>query len=279
MLSFDLLAQMFHRAWVGSFERKSFFLMVCLMALTGLIFIFCSGLALDRGIWLSLSLYFIPFFISGGCFMAVGVALIRHYYRKMKSGASSLPEILHQSWEMMLSASYLSFPMLLGFLVLWMILGFFLLLEEIPLFGTFFGVILSFGSVILFLGAFLLAVLLLLTLFFVLPGISLRRSFELKNTLLALVKRVGRDPFSHLILFLVSILPISLFVPLLILAIHFTEFTFVAEGTVFEALLQRFFMMLPCVCLLTPFVIFFFYFASETYYWSLSQRKDSLQPK
>jgi hypothetical protein len=166
----------------------------------------------------------------------------------------------------MIGASYLSIPLVLGYLLLWMMLGVFVLLQAIPGLGEFFGVILSFAPFLLNLGTLILCVLTFAMLFFVTPVIALKGLNHVGLSQM-LVKRLKGDPFSNLLLGLMAVLPLILFAGLLMLAAYLTGALCYTCVSPLHHVLQWFFIMIPFACLLSPAVIFFFNFAAEAHAW------------
>lgn len=164
----------------------------------------------------------------------------------------------------LLGTSYLSLPFILSYLCLWMFLGLFFLLKEIPLLGEFFTVIFSFGPFLLLFGSLVLCTLNLLLLFFVTPVAALHsvRNIPLAKKIIFLLKdRI----LSAMGLFFLALIPLMVVGGLLMLAANLTNLGFSIAERSLSVAMESFFIMLPFTALLTPAIIFFFNFAAESY--------------
>ena len=161
---------------------------------------------------------------------------------------------------------------ILGYLILWMLLGIFILLREVPGLGEFMGVILAFAPFLLNLGALLLCVVNLAVLFFVAPAVALQgmNSFRLSNNLF---ERLRTDIFSNSLLWLTAALPLTVIILLLLTAMWMTEATYLMPTHTIAVVLQWFFIMIPFTTLLSPALVFFFNFAAEAHV--LMRKKQS----
>lgn len=255
----------FNRAFLRSFSFKKNFLVFAILALCGVFIVFCQGLRLNaQNNWVSMSLVFLPFFLCSGILLATGIILIRLYHDEVKQKEISYRELVAKSWEIILGASYFSIPAILLYLLLWMLLGIFVLLEEIPLVGPFFSAILSFAPFLLNLATLLLCLLVIGLLFFVTPILALK---GLSRTVVtsSLLNRLKADIFSNLFLFLIGVLPL-LFAFLILLSSAYltTRFCEPCSHPV-QITLQLFFIMIPFAAFLAPTVIFFYNFAVESH--------------
>jgi hypothetical protein len=260
----------FNRALSLIFSRKKLLVVFTVLAFCGLLVVFCRGLAMNAGEWIAMSLTFLPVFLCAGVLLAMGVVLIRIYHDEVKRKPIGYRKVLNNSWDTMISSSYLAVPLVLIYLLLWIVLGLFFLLKEIPLIGEYISVILAFGPFLLILGSLILCSLTLLLLFFVTPAIALNATDRLKVSQIVL-KRVLSNIFTNIVLALVAILPLLFAVGLLIVAAVLTGFSYLASDNTLQIVLEWFFIMLPFVAALTPVVIFFFNFAAEAHV--LMQRK------
>ncbi|WP_059358689.1 hypothetical protein [Parachlamydia acanthamoebae] len=254
----------FNRALSLSFCKKKWLLTFCVLALCGILVVFFRGLALNAGQWVVMSLTFLPIFLSAGIILSLGIFLTRIYHNEIKKKEINYGEVFNKSWEVVIGASYFSVPIILSYLLLWVIMGIFVLLNDIPGFGDFFGVVLSFAPFLLNLGSLVLCLLSLSLLFFMAPLLALRglNRFEISKFL---IHRVKEDIFSNLLLALVALLPILFIVGLLVLAAVLTGTLCDYCDTPTYTILQWFFIMIPFTAILAPAVIFFFNFAAETH--------------
>jgi len=133
--------------------------------------------------------------------------------------------VLAKSWEAVIGASYFVIPMMLIYLLLWMMLGVFLLLGQTPLFGDLFTTVLAFAPFLINLCTLILCLATLAALFFVSPVVALRglnRTFVSQIT----ARKLKADPFTNVFLAVVALLPILLSVGLLVLAALLTGSVF-----------------------------------------------------
>ena len=263
-MTFADIEHIFNRALRFSFSKKKFFFMFPVLVVCGLMLVFCRALAVNAGHWVVLSLTFLPVFLASGLLLAAGVVLARVYHHEVKMIPMSFKKILTQSWELLIGVSYLTLPLLLAYLFLWMVMGIFYLLREIPALGDVLGVVLAFGPFLLVLGSLVLSVFNLFLLFFATPHIALNSRLKLK---------LAEDVYSHfkenlfpsLTLFLLGLIPLLLGVGILSLAAFLTGVNFFVKAETLTIALQWFFIMIPFCGLLTPGILFFFNFAVESY--------------
>lgn len=266
------LQQMFNRALLNSFEKTKWLLTFVILALCGLLVVFCRALAEGANAWMGLSLAFFPLFLCSGVLLSLGVVLIRGYHDEIKKGSASYYSIAASSWETLLGGAYFAIPFLLLYLMLWMFLGVFILLRSLPVLGDFFGVILSFAPFIVNFTSLLLSVAVLLMLFFVPPVIALK---GLNRSLVAQViaRRLSHDPFSNILQLTVALLPLMVYLALLLGAAFLTgRFCLDCTNSV-GTIVEWFFIMIPFAALLSPALIFFFNFAAEAQVLSGKQTK------
>lgn len=258
------LQMIFDRAWSRSFSLKKLAFVFIVLLLCGLLILFFKALALHSGQWISLSLIFLPAFLCSGILLSTGVLLIRIYHDEIKKKKLSYWNIINQSWELILGTAYLSIPIILSYLVLWMLLGVFFLLNETPGVGSVFAVLLAFGPFILNLAALLLCALSLAMLFYMTPIIALRglNRIQLAETL---AKRFQKGIFLNLLLGTIGIFPLLFFMGILLLAAFLTDGLCYACDQPLFLVLHWFFIMIPFTAALTPAVIFFFNFAAESH--------------
>lgn len=269
-MRFEELEHIFNRALRFSFSKKKFLFMFPVLVICGLMLVFCRALAVGAGQWIVLSLTFLPIFLSSGLLLAAGVVLARVYHHEVKMIPLSFKKILTQSWELLIGVSYLTLPILLAYLFLWMLMGVFYLLKEIPSLGDVLGVILSFGPFLLVLGSLLLSFFNLLLLFFAAPHIALKSKLKLKLAE-EIYNRFRVNLFTNIALFVMGLFPLLLGVAILSLAAFLTGVNFFMKTETLAVALQWFFVMIPFCAMLTPGILFFFNFAVESY--ALLQKK------
>lgn len=143
-------------------------------------------------------------------------------------------------------------------------MGIFYLLKSLPMIGEGIGILLSFGPFLLVLASLLLGLFSLLVLFYATPHIALKKQvqFYIAEEIL---DRLKISPFSNIILLLIGLAPVLVCVGFLTLAAYLTGLGYVTAKAVLGVSLQWFFIMIPFSLLLTPFVVFFFNFATESF--------------
>ena len=263
-MDFQAFSFIFNRSLSFTFSKKKLLFVFCVLALSGLLVVFFQGLALHAGQWVQLSLTFLPIFICTGILLSMGILLIRIYHDEIKNKEVNYWNTLSRSWEVVIGASYFAIPIIFSYLLLWMLLGIFVLLSEIPAGGEFFSAVLSFAPFLINLGTLVLCVLSLAILFFIAPLIALK-GLERGAIFQMAVKRLEKDPFANFVLILISLLPLALIITLLTLAAMLTGTMCLNCYNSLQTILKWFFMMVPFTAFLTPAVIFFFNFAAEAH--------------
>lgn len=255
---------LFNRAAFLNFSKTKFLLTFAVLVLCGVFIVFFHGLSFDASPWLSLSLTFIPIFICAGVLLSLGVLLIRIYHDEVKKKEVNIKKILASSWEVIIGASYFSIPVILSYLLLWMVLGIFVLLSTIPGIGILFNTVLIFGPFLINLGTLCLVLLNIALLFFVAPILALK-GFNRLQVSRSLVDRFDNDIFSNVILLLVGLFPLVCVLALLVTAAYLTGSLCYPCETALHTVLFWFFIMIPFTALLAPAVSFFFNFAAESH--------------
>jgi hypothetical protein len=263
-MDFQTLAFIFNRSLALTFARKKLLLVFCILALSGLLVVFFRGLALHAGQWVQLSLTFLPIFICTGILLSMGILLIRIYHDEIKQKEVNYWNTLSRSWEIVIGAAYFAIPIIFSYLLLWILLGIFVLLSEIPAVGEFFSAVLSFAPFLINLGTLVLCLLSLGILFFIAPLIALR-GLESSAIFHLAVKRLEKDPFTNFILILIALLPIAFIITLLTIAAMLTGTICLNCQNSLQTVLKWFFIMVPFTAFLTPAIIFFFNFAAEAH--------------
>lgn len=271
-MNFNDIQFMFNRSLFYSFSKKKLLLVFSVLALCGLLVVFFRGLAINAGQWIMMSLTFLPFFLCAGVLLSMGILLIRIYHDEIKERPIDYSEIVSRSWEVMIGASYFSIPIILSYLLLWMMLGIFFLLKQIPAIGDVFAVILAAGPFLLNLGSLVLCLLNLGMLFFVTPIVALKGLNRTQVTQI-LVNRFKSDLFTNIFLSFLAIVPLLAVSGLLVLAAFLTGAVCYHCENPLNNVLQWFFIMIPFTALLAPAVVFFFNFAAEAHV--LFQKKQS----
>ncbi len=261
-MNFRDIEQICSRAAFFTFSKTKLILTAVVLALCGLITIVCFGIAQVTHIWFSLSLTFLPLFISQGVLVGWGIILTRVYHDEIKNRGFSFRSIIKKSWETVLLATYVCIPIILCYLAQWLVLGIFLLLKEIPLFGMLFGVVFTFGPFLLNLLSLILVLISIVGVFLFTPIVALK-SLPKQELIPYLVQEVRSHIFKKCSFFVMAVLPIAATAFLLWLAACLTTTNYVVSGNHMYMMFQWFFIMLPFAALLSPALIFFFNVAAE----------------
>ena len=264
-MTFNEIEESFNRALLSSLNKKKFFLVFPVLFLCGLLIVFSRALAYSSSNWIAMSVVFIAIFLSSGFLLSVGVLLIKFYHNEVKSFKSDFLQILKESSNLLIGTIYLSLPPILIYLLIWFILGFFILLKEIPHIGPFFSVILSFAPFILIFSAILLVFMNLAILFFLSPEIAFHNKKENYKIVKKIKDTLSQKIFSSMILFLIGLLPVGIIVGFLSIAANLTAINFLGHANCLSVSLDWFFIMIPFCIVLTPCIIFFFNFSYEVY--------------
>jgi len=256
------LERAFHRALLSSFSWGKALLVFPALALCGVLIVFCRALRFGASEWMGLSLIFLPILLSFVLLLSVGVLVIRVYQYEQKSLKVNFKKLLWGSLDAVLGTAYLSIPPVLIYLLLWMVLGVFFLMKEIPGLGMVVNTVFVFAPFLLILSTILLCLLSAMLLFFVAPlaaKFSVKR-LELARVVLSFFKQ---RLLLRCLLFVVAVVPGVFFSCLLAIAASLTNLGFSHGEQSWTLALEWFFMMIPFAALLTPAVIFFFQFAFE----------------
>ena len=263
-MDYQDISFIFNRSLAHVVSKKKLLFVFCALALSGLLVVFFKGLALNAGDWVKLSLTFLPLFICAGVLLSLGILLIRIYRDEIKEREVNYWDILSTSWEGVIGASYFFIPIILCYLLLWVLLGIFVLLSEVPSAGEFFSAVLSFGPFLIVLGTLVLTAASFGILFVVAPLIAFK-GLDGKAIFQLIVKRLEKDPFGNLIFLLVSLIPLGFTLTLLLAAASMAEsFCLDCQNTV-RTIVKWFFIMIPFTGFLTPGIVFFFNFAAEAH--------------
>ena len=258
------IEQAFNRALQFTLMKKKFFLIFPTLFAGGVVVVLSHMLWVGSNPWVRASLAFVPGFLLTTLFLAVAIPLIRLYHDEVTGKPISVNRTLKRSWKLMGSVSSLILPLLTAYLVLWFILGVFYLVKNLPVMGEALAGILSFGPFLLIAGSLVLCLVSFALLFFLTPVVALKStmSWELAEEVL---KRIGKEPFLHMVLFGLGILPLVVVVAFLILAATLTGMTYFVTERTWAIALQWFVIMIPFGALISPVVLFFFNFAGESF--------------
>ncbi|MCX6991231.1 MAG: hypothetical protein NTX49_09260 [Chlamydiae bacterium] len=256
--------RMFHRSLKFCFSKKKFLFTYPLVASCGVFITLFRALSEGAGDWVRLKFSFFPIFITASILLATGIVLIRAYHNEVKGLSFSFRELGKKSWDLMVSATYLTLPLSMAYLMLWSVIGFFYILKEIPFIGTVVSILLSFVPFLLVLSFIVLALVNMLVIFFLTPAVALRSecSFEM---VIRQWKTIQARLLTHIALLFFAVLPVALVLGLLYFAGHLTESTYLIATSGLSYFGQQVVTSFAFSALSTPVVVFFFNFAAESY--------------
>lgn len=263
-MNVDDISFIFNRALSKTFEKRKLLLVFTISLLCGLLVIFFKGIASGAGSWMKMSLIFLPFFLCAGVMLSTGIMLIRIYHDEMKNKEVSYRAVLAKSWEIIIGASYFSVPFILCYLLLWMLMGIFLLFEQVPIVGPLFSVILAFGPFLLNLGSVILCILNLALLFYAAPALALK-GLNGAWVSKSLIRKFQFDVFGNVLLALIAVLPIASFLGILSVAGLMSDPSLVVVSKPLFSTMRWVFIMVPFLACLTPAIVFFFNFSAEAH--------------
>ncbi|NGX60844.1 MAG: hypothetical protein K940chlam9_00316 [Chlamydiae bacterium] len=237
------LSLLFTRAWQKVWNLNKLLIIFGVLVLSGLVCLFFQIAAHFTSPPFRYSLQVLPLFLAIGFLLAGGVYVLGEKEKK----------------KSLLQTTYLSIPLLVTFLLLWVLLGFLVLLKSVPYVGKVLGVLLAFLPFLLNLATLLLFVGGLLALFFLTPKIAMGKKWEVQS----LWEPIARSPFIASLSLLIGIVPVWIAWEVLMGALKLTFQTYSFSESPLERLLQAFFTILPFSALLAPFVLFFFNFGQE----------------
>lgn len=257
------LERCFSRAFYFSFNKKKLLFSYPFVFLAGLVFIFFKSMISSANNWIFISKIFLPLFISFAIFFVLGTLLIKIHYHEVKKLGFSYRDILKKSSEI-LNTFYFSVPIIFVFLVLWIIFGIFVGIKNIPHIGSFIGVFLSIIPFLIILMAILLVIFSVGTLFFITPELSLGQKKK-KELIKNVFVNFRKNLFINLMLFFIASIVVFIVLFILFLSVSFTKTYFVLPLNNIYSAFTSFFLMIPFTLFLTPFIVFFFNFALESY--------------
>ena len=133
-MTFSDIQKIFNRAFLLSFSKKKLLFTFFVLVSCGLLAVFCRGLGVLSGnSWISLSLAFLPIFLSALILLFSSVLVIRIYHDEIKNRQSTFFSVFKKSFDVMLSAASIGLPLVLIYLLFWITLGVFFLLKDFVL--------------------------------------------------------------------------------------------------------------------------------------------------
>lgn len=268
---FEEVELIFNRALKLAFSRNKFLFVFPILILCGLLVVLCRTLSVEAHSWIRVSLAFLPSLLCAGILMAAGIPLVRIYGEEIKGNPVRYRDMVQGSWNMMLGSFSFVAPLILAYLLLWLMMGLFYLFKAIPGVGDVLGVLLSFGPFLLILGSLGLSFLGLFLLFFATPALAQRTQvhWDLAGELWS---RLRAQVFSHVFYLALGVLPLLCVVGILTISATLTGLAYFAGERTLAIGAQWLLIMIPFAALLSPAVIFFFNFAAESFAYLSKQR-------
>lgn len=254
----------FLHAWGGAFSKGKWFICFCTLSLCGVLAVFCRALSVESSPWVYLSLLFLPGFISSSFLLIFGVFCVRTYEQEKRGTVVGMARMARGCVGTAVGTSYFAFPPILIYLLLWVMLGFFFLLKEIPLLGPFFNVVFAFGPFLLIFCSLILCLFNVVVLFFIVPAAT-HQSVKTMDFVYRTGHSIRAQPFLAGLLLFIACLPALLIGGILTLAAVIANTSFSLGAPTPLLALEWFFVMLPFCGALAPAVLFFFHFAAESY--------------
>ncbi len=264
MITLPDIQRIFNRALWQTFALRKLLIISVVLALCGVLEVFFHSLAQHAGTWVMMSLTFVPLFLCTGVLLSAGIWLIRIYHDEIKGRETKYSDVLANSWEVIVVASYFAIPVLIGYLLLWMMLGIFILLKSVSGIGEFFAAVLAFAPFLLNVASLLLCIFSVSLLYFVTPIVALVGVSRMRLASV-ISRRFQGDVFTNLLLGGIAVLPLIVCLGVLTGAALLTESMCLACDKPVYSAVQSFFVMIPFAALLSPAVIFFFNFAAESH--------------
>jgi len=252
---------LFNRAFYGAFDARKNVLISLVLFWGGLLLVFFRALSFGASPWVRLNLIFMPIFLCSGLLLALGVVLVRMYRQEQKQKKWFFQELIVKYGEVILGASYFAVPVALLFLLLWFVVGVFILFSKIPVVGPLFGAFLASVPFLLNSLAISLLIATIAFLFFASPLLAVKQG-NFVSILRRIFERFWTDPYQSLSFFFRALFPVLGSGLVLWLSSSMTKGLFPAPNE-FVSVLRMFFMMIPFVLLISPAICFFFNYACE----------------
>ena len=227
----------------------------------GLFAVFFRVMGIESSAWVKLSLSFLMLFIVTTLLFSLGIVLSKMEFLAIEGKTLPWLKLLQHCVKPITSVLYLTLPLFFLYVLTWLILGVFYLLTEIPAIGQLVGILLSFGPFILIFSSLALTFTTFVLLFFLAPAVAKESSLNFKQILI-LFMGMKQRLFASIAFFVLAS------APLFIASLFLASSAFLTKWSYFHSFhpllvgMQWFFLMLPFNALLTPFVLFFFNFAS-----------------
>ncbi|MFZ4773126.1 MAG: hypothetical protein ACOYK9_03960 [Chlamydiia bacterium] len=251
------LEEMCKRAFAASLNREKILLAYPVLLLASLISVFMLAVLHNAHDWVIFGAISVPIYLSLGLLGSLAVFIHRIYYHELKGETVNYKDILKASFNRMLNGVFFALPLVIVHLLLWLLLGLFLLVGSIPYVGPIIAVILA---MLPFAFMTIMTVIPLLTFFALFYGSSYF-AFDLKVDF----DSFKEQPLTIIGHFLIAALPLLIGGALLGGIYLVTMHLFGVANNVIALSLQRLFLLVPFSFYLTPLVLFFFHFGLESY--------------
>lgn len=251
------IQEMFIRAFQASLTKEKILMVFPLLLTTSILGVLSAALLQSADNWVIFGVISIPMYITFGLLGAASVFLHRIYYHELRGDRVDYKDLFKASINRMLTGTYLALPLIILHLVLWLLMGLFLVLGFIPYLGTIILILLSLIPFAFTVFLCMMPLLVVFALFFISPYFA----FDAKPAF----DRIKELPLVAATHFIVGFFPLLLVGALVTLFYWITMSIFHVDSNIVALTLQRFFLMIPISLYLTPPVLLFFHFALESY--------------
>lgn len=263
---------MLWRSWRYCLSIKKLAVVSAFLLFVLMIFVFCQVISYTTGPWMKVTLFFLPFFICSGFTLSLSIFLNRVYWKEIHNKSVDFKRLITKSWELFLASSFVSLPLFLIYIVLWILLGAFYLIKEIPLLGGVLGSLLSFGPFFLIFLSLVLTIFTVVMLFIIPPSLALEKKdkqfwVHLKTRVLSLFP-------SYTLLFILGILPLLITSVLVLGSFLLTDYLYFTEVSQVMRAFQWMIIAVPIAVFLSLPFIFFTNFALETHVHIVKKHKE-----
>jgi hypothetical protein len=241
-----------------SFSKAKFFLVFSTLLFSGLFFTLLKMVPIFRGT----NYYVLPFLLGSGLLYYVSVPYFKIHICQLKSLKVDLREIFFQVLDANTGSLFFTFVSTISYLLISLVFGFILLIENIPGIGDFVKTIFSFLPTLLNLLSLLLCFFNLMIIFFLSPIGSIKKLKKIELVKQSLTHMQGKA-LSSVILFFLGILPLALIIGFLSFSQNPSLLS--QNSDLITQTTNTLCYMIPSMFIITPFVMFFLNFSFEAY--------------
>jgi len=252
------------RAMHSSLQPMKLLATFGMLLLIGILFVFFNAMGLETFEWAKSCLKFISWFLSCGIVLSCGSFFIRIYREEVNQRKIDMKEVLQKSLTDIPQAFLYLAPIILCYLVLWFMLGAFLLMKATPAIGDFFGSIFASAPFLFNVGTIVLSIACAGLVYFIPPLLAFKNEPESLSPS-ALLQEVWKNPIHELPLLLIALTPLIASLLILFGAAGLTDEFYAINLPSMYVAIRAFFVMVPFMALLAPSVLFFFNFSAEAY--------------